>query len=216
MARLLYIEASPRGEHSISSQVAGAFLDSYRQHKPKDDIDHLALFEEELPAFGCEGANQKMEQIMSLGRSGESIAAAGEWEGVLQVIERFKAADKVLISAPMWNFSIPYRLKHYIDLLCQPGLTFYVNKQGEYVGMVTGKPMQLILASGSEYALRFPLEEDGTKTDFQRAYLEHIGRFIGFEDIRCLKAQPAAAHPKVVEPMLEEKLEQARQAAAAF
>jgi FMN-dependent NADH-azoreductase len=135
---------------------------------------------------------------------------------VLRVIERFKAADKVLISAPMWNFSIPYPLKHYIDLLCQPGLTFYVNREGQYVGMVTGKPMQLILASGSEYAMRFPLQEDGTKTDFQRAYLEHIGRFIGFEDIRCLKVQPAAAHPKVVEPMLAEKIEQARQAATEF
>ena len=216
MASLLYIEASPRGDHSVSTRVARAFLDTYQQQNPRDSIDHLALFGEPLPAFSREGADQKMAQIGSLATGGEGIAAEGEWEGVLRVIERFKAADKVLISAPMWNFSIPFPLKHYIDLLCQPGLTFYVNKQGQYVGMVTGKPMQLILASGSEYAMRFPSESDGTKTDFQRAYLEHIARFIGFEDIRCLKLQPAAAPPKVVEPMLAEKLEQARQAAADF
>jgi FMN-dependent NADH-azoreductase len=214
MATLLYIEASPRQDHSVSTRAAREFLDGYRQNNPQDSIDHLALFEEVLPAFAREGANQKMAQIGSLATTGQGIAAQGEWEGVLRVIERFKAADKVLISSPMWNFSIPFQLKHYIDLLCQPGLTFYVNKQGEYVGMVTGKPLQLILASGSEYAMRFPLEEDGTKTDFQRAYLEHIARFIGFEDIRCLKLQPAAGAPKIVEPMLKEKLEQARQAGA--
>lgn len=216
MASLLYIEASPRADHSVSTRVARTFLDSYQEHNPQDTIDHLALFEDTLPAFARQGADQKMEQIGSLATGGKGIAAEGEWQGVLAQVERFKAADKVVISAPMWNFSIPYPLKHYIDLLCQPGLTFYVNRQGEYVGMVTGKPLQLILSSGSEYAMRFPLEEDGTKTDFQRAYLEHIARFIGFEDIRCLKLQPAAAAPKVVEAMLAEKLPQARQAGAEF
>lgn len=39
-------------------------------------------------------------------------------------IERLEGADKVLISSPMCNFSIPYRLKHYLDLVCQPGLSF--------------------------------------------------------------------------------------------
>ena len=29
---------------------------------------------------------------------------------------RFSLADRVLISTPMWNFSIPYKLKHWIDL----------------------------------------------------------------------------------------------------
>jgi FMN-dependent NADH-azoreductase len=216
MPSLLYIEASPRGDHSASTRVARAFLEAYQQYNPQDSVDHLALFEETLPPFAGQGADQKMAQIGSLATGGDGIAAEGEWGGVLRVIERFKAADKVLISAPMWNFSIPFPLKHYIDLLCQPGLTFYVNRQGDYVGMVTGKPMQLILSSGSEYAMRFPSENDGTKTDFQRAYLEHIARFIGFEDIRCLKLQPAAASPRVVEPMLAEKLEQARQAAVNF
>jgi FMN-dependent NADH-azoreductase len=138
MASVLYIEASPRGDHSVSSRVARTFLDSYQQHNPQDTIDHLALFEDGLPSFARQGADQKMAQIGSLATGGEGIAAEGEWQGVLAEIKRFKAADKVVISAPMWNFSIPYPLKHYIDLLCQPGLTFYVNKKGEYVGMVTG------------------------------------------------------------------------------
>lgn len=216
MATLLYIEASPRGDRSLSSTVAGAFLASYRESNPDDRIDHLHLFRDSLPGFGEEGAGQKMAQIASLISTGKGIAAEGEWQGVLREIERLKAADKVLISAPMWNYSIPYTLKHYIDLICQPGLTFYVDRQGQYVGMVKGKPMQLILASGSEYEMRFPREDDGSKTDFQRAYLEHIGRFIGFEDIRCIKVQPAAGAPQAVEAMLAEKMAEARVAAKDF
>ena len=37
---------------------------------------------------------------------------------------RFALADRVLISTPMWNFSIPYKLKQWIDVITQPGLTF--------------------------------------------------------------------------------------------
>ena len=216
MARLLYIEASPRQDRSVSSRVAGEFLTGYRETNPDDEIDHLALFRDPLPPFGGEAADQKMQQIMQLATGGETIAAEGEWAGVVREIERFKAADKVLISSPMWNFSIPWTLKQYLDIICQPGLTFYVNREGEYVGMVTGRPLQLILSSGSEYAMRFPREEDGTKTDFQRAYLEHAARFVGFEDIRCIKLQPAAAPPKIAEPMLAEKMAAARAAGADF
>ena len=216
MGRLLYIEASPRQESSVSSRAAAEFLAAYREARPGDEIDHLALFRDPLPAFGREAAEKKMQQIAQLMQGGEGIAAEGEWAGVVREIERIKAADKVLISSPMWNFSIPWALKQYLDIICQPGLTFYVNQEGEYVGMLTGRPMQLILSSGSEYAMRFPLEDDGTKTDFQRVYLEHAARFIGFEDIRCIKLQPASAQPRIVEPMLAEKMQEARRAGAAF
>ena len=217
MPSLLYIEASPREEQSFSSRAAAVFLESYKQTNPQDEIDHLHLFRDELPEFGREGANQKMAHIAKLIADGSSIEAAGEWAGVIREIERLKSADKVLISAPMWNYSVPYRLKHYIDLICQPGLTFYVNRKGEYVGMVKGKPLQLILSSGSEYALRFPHEGDGTKTDFQQSYLEHIARFIGFEDIRSLKLQPTeAAGAAQADAMLTDKLREARDAGQAF
>ncbi len=216
MATVLYIEASPRGDDSLSSQIAAEFIESYCSEHPEDTIDHLHVFRDDLPSFGAEGARKKMDQISSLMRGGKGIAAEGEWKGVLSEIERLKRADKVIISSAMWNFSIPYRLKHYIDLVCQPGLTFGVDADGEYFGMVTGRPMQLVLASGSEYEMRFPREEDGTKTDFQRAYLYHFARFIGFEDIRCIKVQPASAPPKVLEGILAEKRQEAREAARDF
>lgn len=217
LPRLLHLEASPRYERSYSSRLAAAFLEVYRAANPDDTIDHLHLFDHQLPDFDQEAANQKMEHIASLIRSGEGIEPVGKWAAVLEQIERLKAADKVLLSSPMWNYSIPYRLKQYIDIVVQPALTFYVNRKGEYVGLLKNRSMQMLLSSGSEYRMRFPHEDDGTKTDFQRAYLEHMARFIGFKDIRVVKMQPSEdAGPEDVARIFEEKLEEAREAARKF
>lgn len=214
--KLLHIEASPRKDASASSRVADAFITAYRRLHPDHVIERLALFEEPLPAFGAEGADQKTEQILDLVRGGGGIEATGEWKGVMREVERLASADKVLLSAPMWNFSIPYPLKHYIDLICQPGLTFRVDAQG-YVGLVTGKPLQLVLASGGSYPAGFPLETHGTATDFQRPYLEHVARFIGFEDIRAIRIERTSALlPDALEELLARRCEEAAEAAATF
>ena len=214
--KLLFIEASPRGKDSCTSRVANAFIDAYKAKNPNDEIEHLPLFDVELPTFSGEGANQKMAQIVDMGSGGSGIAIEGQWAGVVREVERLKRADKVVISSPMWNFSIPYRLKHYLDLICQPGLTFYVS-EGKYIGMMTGKPMQLVLASGSPYEARFPLESDGTKTDFQRAYLEHVARFIGFEQIDVIKIEPTGMlAPDALEELLVSKSKEAARLADQF
>ncbi len=217
MATLLYIEASPRRDHSFSSRLAAAFLEAYRANNPDDTIDHLHLFDHELPEFDEEAAMQKMEHIQRLIKEGKGIEPTGKWGDVVEQIERLKSADKVLLSSPMWNYSIPYRLKQYIDIVAQPALTFYVNRQGEYKGLLKNRPIQMILSSGSAYAERFPREDDGTKTDFQKPYLEHIARFLGFSDIRVLKMQPTAdASPKSIEENFQMMLAQARDAGAVF
>ena len=217
MATLLYIEASPRRDHSFSSRLAAAFLEAYRANNPDDTIDHLHLFDHELPEFDEEAAMQKMEHIQRLIKEGKGIEPTGKWGDVVEQIERLKSADKVLLSSPMWNYSIPYRLKQYIDIVAQPALTFYVNRQGEYKGLLKNRPIQMILSSGSAYAERFPREDDGTKTDFQKPYLEHIARFLGFSDIRVLKMQPTAdASPKSIEENFQVMLAQASDAGAAL
>ncbi len=39
MARLLYIESSPRKQRSKSIRVANAFLEKYRESHPTDEIE---------------------------------------------------------------------------------------------------------------------------------------------------------------------------------
>jgi FMN-dependent NADH-azoreductase len=67
--------------------------------------------------------------------SGEEASA---WRHIEDVINRFKAPDWYLFSLPMWNFGFPDVLKHYIDVIVQPGLTFGFGLSEGYAGLVKG------------------------------------------------------------------------------
>ena len=49
MARLLYIEASPRKEPSVSIAAASVFLEAYRNANLEDTIDVMDIWSETLP-----------------------------------------------------------------------------------------------------------------------------------------------------------------------
>lgn len=209
MASVLYIECSPRKERSASIQAAGAFLDAYRQTHPDDTIRTLNVFETDLPAFDGFTINAKYT-ILHGGRPTDREKDA--WQGVEAIIDEFKRADKYVFAVPMWNFGIPYRLKHYIDVLVQPGYTFKVGKDG-YEGMVTGKPAATIYARGGSYAEGTP----GAALDMQKRYLDAILRFIGFEDIRSLEVESTLGRGLEGEKKaIEEGKRKARQMAADF
>ncbi|HXF28328.1 MAG TPA: NAD(P)H-dependent oxidoreductase, partial [Chlamydiales bacterium] len=51
MARLLYIESSPRKKRSASIQVSKVFLDEYKKLHPNDEIVVVDVWKKNLPAF---------------------------------------------------------------------------------------------------------------------------------------------------------------------
>jgi Flavodoxin-like fold len=113
MAKLLYIECSPRRDNSYSAKVARAFLTRYRELHPDDDIYELELWRTNLPNLADAATDAKYAKLK---RTALSAAQQEAWDEIVAAIEQFKAADKYLLSVPMWNFAIPYVLKHYIDV----------------------------------------------------------------------------------------------------
>lgn len=101
------------------------------------------------------------------------------WQSIRAVVDDFISYDKIVISTPMWNYSIPYELKHYIDLLVQPGLTYGLDEDFNHVGILADRPVQFILTRSS------PLPE-GSPEDFQLPYLKHIFGFMGLKDVRVM------------------------------
>ena len=181
MAELLHIIASPRVE-SYSTRVAKAFLDSYRQARPSDRIEVLNLYKADIPPFSAPQAKAKYAVMTGQKPRDEAEAA---WVSVIEAINHFKRFDTYVLSSPMWNFSIPYRLKQYIDVIVQPSLTVSFSADRGYTGLVTGKPLMLILARGGVYQKGNPCET----FDFQETYLRGIFGFIGFTDIRAIHIQ---------------------------
>ena len=112
----------------------------------------------------------------------------------------------------MWNFGVPYKLKHYIDIITQPGLSFSFTPEDGYSGLVTGKPAAVIYARGGEYSS----SEAAAGMDFQKRYLEMWLGFIGFTDITPILVEPTLSDPSDAEKTLNQALEQAAAVACKF
>lgn len=181
MSKLLHINAAPRGDESRTLQVSNQFIESFQNAHPDWEMDELNFARETIPSLSMKCVDGKYLLLSGKELYGEYKEA---WEEIIAHIERFLAADIYLISCPMWNFSIPYPLKHYIDVIVQPKYLFrYTDKGVE--GLAKNKKMVVVTSSGGEY------ESSATKAlDFQEPYLRAIFGFVGIKDISFIKAQP--------------------------
>jgi FMN-dependent NADH-azoreductase len=210
MTKILYIEASPRKKRSSSIAVATTFLNSYKALHPQDQIITVDLWKKKLPPFDGDVIDAKYAIMHGKTHTEEQAIA---WKAVVDVIDEFKSADKYVISLPMWNFGIPYILKHYIDVLVQPGYTFSFSPKEGYKGLVTGKKIQLIYARGGAYGA----ETGAQNLDLQTSYMKTILGFIGFDNFGQILVEPTlAGSPEEKEKILKEANEKAMQAAQAF
>ncbi len=206
MATLLYIESSPRKQRSHSIKVAEAFLASYRRAHPDDRIDRIDLWQESLPRFDGDMLNAKYS-IMH-GQT-PSAAERGAWAEVERLFKRFNAADKYVFSVPMWNFGLPYVLKHYIDVITQPGLAWSFDPaSGSYSGLVHGK-VAAIYASGGAYHAGSGAEA----FDLQKPALENWLAFIGLTDVTRIVVAGTLAGPDAAKATDDAIAEAARVAA---
>ncbi len=208
MTKVLYIEVSPRKERSHSIAVAEAFLEAYSAANPDHEIDKMDLWDTELPELNIAMIDAKY-RLLDLGELDQREADA--WRVVVQTFNRFNSADKIVLSTPMWNFNVPYKLKHLIDIIVQPDLAFAV-VEGGYEGLVKGKPAMVIVARGAAY---MP-PSDFFEVDFQKRYLDFLFSFIGFEDVRSLVVEPMLTSPEEQAATRAKVIEEAREAAAAF
>jgi len=210
MAHVLHVQASPRGDESFSIRTARAFLEAYAKTHPGDTIETLDLAARPPIEFRGEAAGAKMQ---ILGGQAPTADQAKAWARVTETIRHLKKADKLLVSSPMWNFALPYRLKHYIDVVVQPGETFRYTPEGKIQGLMAGKLCMLILARGGRY-------EPGTPAaamDFQLPYPKAVLGFIGLGPISVILVEPTAAEgPDAAEKVLAAAVAEARRKAAVF
>jgi len=209
MAKLLYIQASPRDGRSRSIKVAEAFLAAYRKAHPGDQVATIDLFTRELPAFNGKALDAKYA-ILHGGKP--SAEQQKDWQAVERLIGEFLSADKYLLAVPMWNFGIPYRLKQYVDLLVQPGYTFSYTPEKGYEGLAKGKRVMIAYTRGGDYE-----NADPAAIDFQKRYMELVLGFIGITDVRSVVVQPTLmAGPDVADQKTAAAADEAAKMAEEF
>jgi FMN-dependent NADH-azoreductase len=100
------------------------------------------------------------------------------------LVAELSEADLVVIGAPMYNFSIPFPLKAWIDHIVRRGKTFSYGPEGAK-GLLADKKVVVITSRAGTYGQGSPAQ----KTDFQEPYLRFILGFIGLTDVTFIHAE---------------------------
>ena len=200
--KLLHIIASPRGEQSRTLKVSSEFLSELKEKNSDLVVEELNLFKVKLPEVEESMVNAKYA-IMSGGEPDEE--SKSEWDEIAKYSMKFLEYDAYLISSPMWNFTIPYKLKHYIDVIMQAGILFSYSEKG-VEGLALNKKMFCISSRGNDYSAGGPMHQ----FDFQEPYLRSIFGFAGIHDITFVIAQPMDYAPDITQAAIEKATEDAK------
>lgn len=186
MKKVLHIVASPRGAQSRTIRIANALIEKLKKLHGEITVDTLDVFAENLPEMNVTRVKGKYMLMSGEELSGDTITA---WDEIKKHIARFLDAEIIVISTPMWNFGIPYRLKHYIDIVWQPGFMFKYTENGP-VGMAAGRKVYVVSTRGGDYSAGTPAEP----FDQIVPYLKTVLGWAGMTDVTFISGQPMDAN----------------------
>ena len=180
MPTLLEIVTSPRGDYSISRNLTKDFGSEWLTAHPGSRVVERDLQKTQLPFVDLPwiaGAYTPEEQ-----RSPEMAKALTVSN---ELIAELQAADHIVLGTSMYNFSIHANLKAYIDHIVRVNVTFTQT----YEGLLKGKKLNVILASGGVYTPGAQAEHYNVAS----SYLKQIFGFIGITDVTIQLAGGTAA-----------------------
>lgn len=164
--KLLHIDASPLGQHSVSRELTAAIVNQLRQEHPALAIAYRDLSANALPHW-----TPVMDAQSEAAKLGNDV------------MDEFLAAEVIVIGAPMYNFSIPSQLKAWIDRITVAGKTFSYGENGPK-GLAGGKRVIVASSRGGVYSAG-----PAAGFDFQEPYLRAVFGFIGITDLQFVRAE---------------------------
>jgi FMN-dependent NADH-azoreductase len=169
MPTLLHIDASPRGERSVSRQLTRDFASAWKQAHPNGQIVYRDLGHNPVP-FVTEtfiaAAYTPPDALSPELRAALAISS--------ELIAELETASEYIFGVPMHNFSVPATFKAYIDQIVRVGRTFAVDESG-YKGLLHDKTATVITCSGGAYRSGSPLAPYNYQEPWIRAILGFIG-----------------------------------------
>ncbi len=158
MTKLLVVEASPRGEYSISRNLAKTFAEQWKTAHPNGEVCERDLAKMELPYVNLPWLGASLTPLEKHTPEMQEVLRVSN-----ELVAELLAADHIAISTPVYNYNIPANLKSYVDHIVRKGLT--LGMAGE--GLVHGKKCTVLMASGGVYTEGSPIRD----RDIATAYL---------------------------------------------
>jgi FMN-dependent NADH-azoreductase len=179
---VLFVNSSPRQDDSESIPLAESVLASVTESEPETAIDRIDVFED-LPLYDRNGVDAKMKVF-----GGQDLDGTGrrEWDRIEELAGRLRAADTIVFTVPVWNHTVNWGLKMFIDTVTQPGLVFDFDPEKGYTGLLGGK-RAIVIYTGSVWSPGAPREFG---LDLASGYFEYWLEFAGIDQVDVLRLQP--------------------------
>jgi len=183
--KLLHIDASILGGHSVSRQLSAAAVERLRKATPGLEVTYCDI--SSAPLSHLSGAHLAAAQ----GATPETAAMRDDVAASAAVLDEFLAADIVVIGAPMYNFTIPSQLKAWIDRILVAGKTFKYSETG-VEGLAKGKRVIVTITRGGFYGADTP----AAAGEHLETYLRWVFGFIGVTDLEIILAEGIQTSPE--------------------
>ncbi|WP_027583190.1 FMN-dependent NADH-azoreductase [Bradyrhizobium sp. Ai1a-2] len=182
--KLLHLDSSVLGPHSVSRQVSAAIVDRLRKTHPGIEVTYRDLTT--TPLAHLSGSHLAASQGATPEASLQADIAAGQ-----QVLDEFLAADIVVLGAPMYNFTIPTQLKAWIDRILVAGKTFKYSAAG-VEGLAGNKRVIVAVSRGGFYGADTP----AAVGEHLETYLRWVFGFIGITKPEIISADGIQVGPE--------------------
>jgi FMN-dependent NADH-azoreductase len=186
MARLLHIQSSPNLDSSVTRRLSCLFIEKWAGSRQNVEIQELDLAKAPLPHFGPDIMATYVGDEASWSQDSRDALALSQ-----RLVDQLIAADILVISAPMINFTIPTQLKAWFDHVIVAGKTFQYAAPGVAKGLLFGKKAFVVEARGGEYA-----EGPASAFDFQEPLLRTMLGFMGIFDVTFIRAEGLRQKPE--------------------
>ena len=184
--KVLHVNSSILGDHSVSRQLSAAIVAKLRQATPDLEVTYRDLAAEPVPHLSGSVLGAQQPAAGHPSPEVQHDLALGA-----KILDEFLAADVVVIGAPMYNFTIASQLKAWIDRFLVAGKTFRYTENG-VEGLAGGKRVVIASSRGGIYSQGAP----AAAAEHQETYLRAVFAFIGVPDIEIVRAEGVAIGPE--------------------
>ncbi len=162
MAHLLHIDSSARYENSVTRAMTAWFVENWRGAHPQGQVTTWDVVREPIAHF-AEGDMHRSSEPRPDGSNADFVRASAT----------LKAADTVIIGAPMYNYTVPSTLKAWLDRIAI--MSNFPDAKTGAVPLGANKEIIVVTARGGSYAKGTPREGFDFQTPYLRAVFSTLG-----------------------------------------
>lgn len=182
MKNLLHIVSSARGNQSYSYGLSSAIVKKLRAKNEALTVVEKNLTKEPPALIGETLIGEFYKQPDTIDQDGNHLLNYSN-----TIFNEVKEANIIVLGTPMHNFGVSAHLKAWIDQFIRIGKTYKYNNDWTRTGLLNGKKIYLVIASGGIYS------KEDNKNEFIETYIKAVfSTYAGITDINTYRVDGTA------------------------